>query len=153
MNSIFGIKNIEFIIGFKKMTKLVRLATWEAHWLSLWTTAFGKVQWPALLQRPSSQENGSGNKSWKEINRRIGELAIGGYRCILAVVEEGGAEQEERKKKWGKGEKEGRRLFMRQWPSLWTTTFGLSMAVIHNVGHWQFFKINSRHCERRSLTS
>ena len=28
MNSVFGIKNIEFIIGFKKMTKLVRLSTW-----------------------------------------------------------------------------------------------------------------------------
>ena len=27
MNSVFGIKNIEFIIGFKKMTKLVCLAT------------------------------------------------------------------------------------------------------------------------------
>ena len=29
MNTVFGIKNTEFIIGFKKMIKLVRLATWE----------------------------------------------------------------------------------------------------------------------------
>ena len=31
MNSIFGIKNTECIIGFKKMTKLVRLAMWGAR--------------------------------------------------------------------------------------------------------------------------
>ena len=32
MNSIFGIKNTEFIIGLKKKrTKLVRLATWGAR--------------------------------------------------------------------------------------------------------------------------
>ena len=54
----------------------------------------------------------------------------------------------------GKG-KEGHGLFMRQWPSLWTTSFGLmrSMAVVHNANHWQFFKFNSRRCERRPLTN
>ena len=54
----------------------------------------------------------------------------------------------------GKG-KEDRCLFMRQWPSLWTTSFGLmrSMAVVHNGNHWQFFKFNSRRCERRPLTN
>ena len=31
MNSVFGIKNTEFIIGFKKITKLVCLATWGAR--------------------------------------------------------------------------------------------------------------------------
>ena len=53
-----------------------------------------------------------------------------------------------------KAGKEGRGLFMRQWPSLWATAFGLmrSMAVVHNAGHWQFFKFNSRRCERRPLT-
>ena len=81
-----------------------------------------------------------------------------GPGCTLAVAQGGGgggggAEQEKRKNKWGKGENEGRRLFIRQWPSLWTTTFGLSMAVIHNAGHWQFFKITNRRCKRRPLTS
>ena len=44
-----------------------------------------------------------------------------------------GGEEEEM---GGKGKCRG--LFMRQWPSLWTTTFGLmrSMVVIHNAGHW-----------------
>ena len=31
MNSVFGIKNTEFIIGLKKMIKLVCLATWGAR--------------------------------------------------------------------------------------------------------------------------
>ena len=31
MNNVFGIKNTEFIIGLKKMTKVVHLATWEAR--------------------------------------------------------------------------------------------------------------------------
>ena len=69
VNSIFGIKNTEFIIGLKKMTKVVRLATWEArlalavvHNDGLWQssmaqrrplakfngTTTGKVQWPTL---------------------------------------------------------------------------------------------------------
>ena len=29
MNSGFGLKNTEFIIGFKKMIKVVRLVAWE----------------------------------------------------------------------------------------------------------------------------
>ena len=44
MNSVFGIKNTEFNSSFKKITKIVCLATSKArwHWPSLWTTAFGK---------------------------------------------------------------------------------------------------------------
>ena len=37
MNSIFGIKNTEFNTGFKKMTKLVRLA--RCQWPSFTTLA------------------------------------------------------------------------------------------------------------------
>ena len=45
MNSIFGIKNTEFIIGLKKKTKLVRLATWGARMalVVLWESSMAGV--------------------------------------------------------------------------------------------------------------
>ena len=50
MNSVFGIKNTEFIISFKKMTKLVCLATWGSRMAlvvvvddGLWQSSMGGV--------------------------------------------------------------------------------------------------------------
>ena len=46
MNSPSKIKNPNFNVGLKNMTKLVRIETWQ--WSSLGTTAFRKIQRPAF---------------------------------------------------------------------------------------------------------
>ena len=57
VNSVFGIKNTKFIIGFKKMTKLVRLATLDVKWaLAVVVNESFFGQWPSFTT-PAIENN------------------------------------------------------------------------------------------------